>query len=74
MLHDPKEQLESLVASAVEALLKLPDDERAGMLKEMQTVVFRRAADTYGLRRGKVFSDAFVNAIGRRINAGPTLV
>ena len=68
MLHDPKEQLESLVGKAVAALLLLPDEERAALLVEMQTVVFRRAADAYGLRHGKTFTDRFVNTVARRLN------
>lgn len=69
MLHDPQQQLESLVGSAVDALRRLPDDERAGMLKEMQTVVFRRAAETYGLRHGKTFADRFVNTVALRLES-----
>ena len=68
MLHDPQEQLESLVSKAVAVLRVLPDDERAAMLKEMQTVVFRRAAEAYGLKHGKTFVDRFVNAIARRLD------
>jgi hypothetical protein len=68
MLHDPHKQLESLVGRAVDALRRLPDDERASLLTEMQTVVFRRAAETYGLRHGKTFADRFVNAVARRLD------
>ena len=59
MLHNPNQQLESLVISAVSALKKLPDDEQAPLLTEMQTIVFRRAAESYGLRHGMTFADAF---------------
>ena len=67
MLHNPNQQLESLVISAVSALKKLPDDEQAPLLTEMQTIVFRRAAESYGLRHGMTFADAFVNAVARRM-------
>ena len=76
MRHDPKQQLEALVVRAVAALSLLPDDERAPLLAEMRTVVFKRAAETYGLRHGKEFSEAFVNVVAKRIdeldNAGTT--
>jgi len=68
MLHDPKQQFEALVTRAVSALRVLPDGERADLLKEMQTVVFRRAADAYGLPFGKEFADAFVVVVAARIN------
>ena len=68
MLHDPREQLESLVSSAVTALLVLPDEERAPLLTEMRVVVFRRAAETYGLGYGHRFAGAFVNAVAIRID------
>lgn len=68
MLDNPDQQLASLVDSAVEALLKLPDDERAGLLGEMRTVVFRKAAETYGLRAGHQFAARFVNAVARRFD------
>lgn len=68
MLHDPQQQLQSLVGNAVEALRRLPDGERAAMLREMQTVVFRRAAEAYGLRHGKTFADRFVNTVALRLD------
>ena len=68
MLHDPKQQFEALVTRAVTALRVLPDEERANLLKEMETVVFRRAADAYGLPFGKEFADAFVIVVAARIN------
>ena len=68
MLHDPKQQFEALVTRAVAALRVLPDEERADRLKEMQTVVFRRAADAYGLPFGKDFADAFVTVVASRLN------
>ena len=67
MLHDPQQQLEELVGKAVEALRRLPDEERAALLTEMQTVVFRRAAEAYGLRHGKTFADRFVNTVALRL-------
>jgi|GEM_PF-2728460 len=67
MLHNPNQQLEALVATAVAALHRLPDGERAPMLVEMETVVFRRAAESYGLRHGMNFAHQFVNAVGRRV-------
>ena len=68
MRHDPKQQFEALVTRAVAALRLLPDEERAGLLKEMQTVVFRRAADAYDLPFGKEFADAFVTVVAARLN------
>jgi hypothetical protein len=65
MLQDPRQQLISMVAIAVDALRRLPDGDRAAMLTEMRTVIFRRAAEAYGLRHGKDFADAFANAVGR---------
>ena len=69
MLHDPGQQLEALVTTAVSALLVLPDEERAPLLTEMRTVVFRRAAEMYGLPVGMRFAEKFVNAVARRIDS-----
>ena len=68
MLHDPRQQLESLVASAVGALLVLPDEERAALLAEMRVVVFKRASEAYGIGHGHRFSGALVNAVAVRLD------
>jgi hypothetical protein len=69
MLHDPRQQLESMVATAVAALLRVPDEERAALLAEMRVVIFRRAAEAYGLAHGQRFADAFVNGVAVRLDA-----
>ena len=61
-------QADETVKLAIRTLLKLPDDERAGLLGEMRTVVFRKAAETYGLRAGHQFAARFVNAVARRFD------
>lgn len=68
MHHDAGQHLESLVTTAVAALNVLPDGERAALLTEMRTVVFRRASEIYGLPAGMRFTDAFLNAVARRLD------
>jgi hypothetical protein len=67
MKHSPQ-QFEAMVAIGAKALLKLPDEERAALLTEMRTFVFRCAAETYGMLDGWRYCEAFANEVGRRVN------
>ena len=63
MRHDPKFQLESMVAKAAAALAKVPDSERASLLAALREVVFHRAFEARGEAFAEQFSQAFVNAV-----------